>query len=1404
LAETGHVADAQRIILAELTKEFGGSAAAARNTLGGALQGLKNDFGDLFEVSSGGSAGLIALINRLDKGLLFLKDHINQVQAAVGAFFTAVAAGVAVYVALSLAIKAAAVWQGILTAVQTIQAFIQLIKLIRSAADAMALLSLVSKGAVGAIAAIAAMTVGYLAYRKIQRDLAAAAAEEDARLNTLITNTTDLTHATHELSEEEKKRIAQMRENEDIVRIASQQVQLARLDGDAQQKLSIQYDAVNKEIEARRHLQGDLLESTLAAIVAERNLRLQAVDVAHAFAEQQKKIAELKEVLQQYSDSVKDMFTSLFEDIFNGGIKKFSDLFAGIKQMFFKMLAEMASAQMMKLVGSSLAGTLAATFGGVSKLAAQAKAAGMQAAEKAASSVAGATKGATTTVAAASGSVPVQLTGISTDAQHSLLSDMSKYLGPAIGGFMAGQAVGGMTSNRALGTAGGALAGAATGALIGSVVPVVGTAVGAIVGGIAGAIGGFLGSSKKKAQEAAKKAEEERYRIEFAGNLRIRELQAQGKDDEAALMQLKMQQERDLAQARKDGILTTGQLKHLEQVQAMERAKFIEDQKKRAAEEAKQKETERKAAVDNMAVRALQAQGLAAEADDLQFLITQQNELNQAIDKWGDSNPEIIKQLGELMSAERAYRAEQKRLAEVSFREDLLARRLSALGLEDEAAAVALLAQQRKDLAAAKGSGVSQQGLDELAAVQLLERLALAAQQAAAARAKAMQALEDELAHVTEGINAQIQAIQDASAKAIAGFDAQIDAVKTAASKLDATLKAQQDAIATAAAKDAKIRQQEIDAADAERSILRSLLAAQLEVAKADLDVARGQLDAAQSSVDQLAQVTTSLRDFLGNLLLDSQTSVLSPSGMLAEAQQQFATLLAKAQGGDRNAAESLPQAGRSLLEAARTMFASSPNYVDTFRMVEEAIRGVEAQYADQLTTEEKSLAVLQEQVKRLESLIAVLEKVGDSTSEQVAAARAQLAAINSNADRQIAAVDRTSATASQQIAAIEAARAAATANANALISLLTAHTDTQLAEAQAALAAAQISATNSSADKQIAAANAAADAQRAAVNTNADRQIAAVDRTSAAAVQQIAAIEAARAQQLAAIEESRVAAVTSASNQSQVDIANTKAVVEALLRQGEVNRIGEQISEMQAQKEAAAEAAQAQIDELERQRAEAAAAAQSQVDALTALRNAVKEDAEKQIGLLEAQLKEITAGYRAQIEAIRTTESDAERVLREEAEKMKQQLAALGGTGSAGNAMVADTIARLYQPLLDQINLTTRLADIGTSQVEKLEAILAVLKAQAEKPPVVPPEPPVPPTKPEKPSLPEGGGGGKVAPAVDITNELLTIQNKELRAMVNLQQAAYQRLIEQQDETNAALDQLRTEVRRTREAASV
>jgi len=65
LEETGQVAKAQEIILQALEERFSGAAAAARNTLGGAIDGLKNALGDLFESTDQGANKAAEGINEI-------------------------------------------------------------------------------------------------------------------------------------------------------------------------------------------------------------------------------------------------------------------------------------------------------------------------------------------------------------------------------------------------------------------------------------------------------------------------------------------------------------------------------------------------------------------------------------------------------------------------------------------------------------------------------------------------------------------------------------------------------------------------------------------------------------------------------------------------------------------------------------------------------------------------------------------------------------------------------------------------------------------------------------------------------------------------------------------------------------------------------------------------------------------------------------------------------------------------------------------------------------------------------------------------------------------------------------------------------------------------------------------
>jgi len=85
LWETGQQAEAQRIILAELEVQFGGSAVAARDTFGGALKSLGNAFGDLLEGDGGNLNDAKGAIEELT---LIMQDEGTK--AAFGSIVTLV------------------------------------------------------------------------------------------------------------------------------------------------------------------------------------------------------------------------------------------------------------------------------------------------------------------------------------------------------------------------------------------------------------------------------------------------------------------------------------------------------------------------------------------------------------------------------------------------------------------------------------------------------------------------------------------------------------------------------------------------------------------------------------------------------------------------------------------------------------------------------------------------------------------------------------------------------------------------------------------------------------------------------------------------------------------------------------------------------------------------------------------------------------------------------------------------------------------------------------------------------------------------------------------------------------------------------------------------------------------
>jgi hypothetical protein len=102
MVESNNIMGAQKIILAELATEFGGSATAAAGTLTGQFTQLKNEFGNLLEeignalTGGGGIAGLITMMKQTVMAATdWIKSHpeliasITKVSLSVGALMVA-------------------------------------------------------------------------------------------------------------------------------------------------------------------------------------------------------------------------------------------------------------------------------------------------------------------------------------------------------------------------------------------------------------------------------------------------------------------------------------------------------------------------------------------------------------------------------------------------------------------------------------------------------------------------------------------------------------------------------------------------------------------------------------------------------------------------------------------------------------------------------------------------------------------------------------------------------------------------------------------------------------------------------------------------------------------------------------------------------------------------------------------------------------------------------------------------------------------------------------------------------------------------------------------------------------------------------------------------------------------
>jgi hypothetical protein len=103
MVETNRLAEAQRIILAELETQFGGSAKAARDTFGGALQSLQNDIGNALTLTGQSASLATQLVNYFGTVVRGLRTVVDNFVNLLGLVVTTVTGTLRILKAMELA-----------------------------------------------------------------------------------------------------------------------------------------------------------------------------------------------------------------------------------------------------------------------------------------------------------------------------------------------------------------------------------------------------------------------------------------------------------------------------------------------------------------------------------------------------------------------------------------------------------------------------------------------------------------------------------------------------------------------------------------------------------------------------------------------------------------------------------------------------------------------------------------------------------------------------------------------------------------------------------------------------------------------------------------------------------------------------------------------------------------------------------------------------------------------------------------------------------------------------------------------------------------------------------------------------------------------------------------------------
>jgi hypothetical protein len=392
---------------------------------------------------------------------------------------------------------------------------------------------------------------------------------------------------------------------------------LALLDGIIRGKAA--YDAVNDAIEVRNALEAaginifdaryDAAKRDLEIAQRARHETETRVDAEkkagdEAIAAQKKAADAAERITENFVRSMQENFSKFFVDTFNQGFSSFQKLFASVRDLYLKMIADILAAKLMDKIGGA--------FGIGSPSTVMNAAATKQIAAGATMLAAANTMLIAANVAATGqpmgmGSVGTDIRGASggtpTGGPRAGGIGWARGIGSAAAGGLIGYQIGSMTTNRTQGALGGAAGGALAGFAVGG-------PVGAAIGGIAGFVGGIIGSGK-----AAREAARQMKSLQDHLKLTMDQFRAQIRGDELAIA---------LAQAR------AGLIDLLKSINEAYSGKKNEAERNRlraeaTALEAQQEaqiranyEAQQKADQDKLRVRLLTAQGKDAEAAELQ------------------------------------------------------------------------------------------------------------------------------------------------------------------------------------------------------------------------------------------------------------------------------------------------------------------------------------------------------------------------------------------------------------------------------------------------------------------------------------------------------------------------------------------------------------------------------------------------------------------------------------------------------------------------------------------------------------------------------------------------------------------------------------------------------------------